>query len=113
MESKKNKTEKAKANLKELFSPVIEESVAEELPPLQAPLQAPKKEKKNKETKAKGTKRKTFNIPNDMDEQLEILIYMNRDIDDYTDLVLKVLKKYLNTKENKELIEEYYRIKGV
>lgn len=110
MENKKDKKEKAMANLKELFTPVIEESVAEELPPLQEPLQAPKREKKNKE--AKGTKRKTFNIPNDMDEQLEILIYMNRDIDDYTDLVLKVLKKYLNTKENKELIEEYYRIKG-
>lgn len=58
------------------------------------------------------TKRKTFNIPNDIVEDMEKIVYMDRDIKDNTDLLIKALRKYLDSKTCKDLLEEYNIIKG-
>ena len=58
------------------------------------------------------TTRKTFNIPIDIAEDMGKVVYMNRDIKDNTELLILALKKYLNSKENRELIEEYDTLKG-
>lgn len=84
-------------------SPIVEESESikkEEI----------KKEENN--SKTNKTQRKTYNIPIDIAENMEKIVYMDRDIKDNTDLLIKALRRYLDSKECKKLLEEYKVIKG-
>jgi hypothetical protein len=92
------------------FMPVVEESKLEELPTTPTKTQW---QTKSKTSKAKHTVRKTFNIPDDIDEDVKKLLYMNRDVKDYTDLLIIALKDYIHKSKNQALIEEYHTIKGV
>ena len=110
-----NKKDVAKVKVSQLFNktggftPVVEESKLEELP---TPTPKSQWQTKNKPTKEKLTTRKTFNIPNDIDDDVKKLLYMNRDIKDYTDLLIIALRDYIHKSKNQALIEEYNTIKG-
>lgn len=98
------KKEKLTEDLKEEVKEEIKEQVIEEI-------QKETKERK-KEKKQKDTTRKTYNIPIDIAENMEKIVYMDRDIKDNTELLIKALRKYLDSKYCKELLEEYKKIKG-
>lgn len=85
-------------------SPIVEKPST-----IQQKQETKKEEIVNKDT---ITKRKTFNIPIDIVENMEKIVYMDRDIKDNTDLLIKALRKYLDSKDCKELLEEYNTIKG-
>lgn len=90
------------------FSPVVEESQAKELP---------KVEVKSKDFLAKakkeevGTKKRTYNIPVEILDDMAKVVYMNRDLNNQTELLIQALKKYLSSKEVKALLEEYETLK--
>lgn len=65
-----------------------------------------------KEVEKRNIKKRTYNIPNDILEDIEKVVYMDRDIKDNTGLVIKALREYLRSKEVKILIEEYEKLKG-
>lgn len=85
-------------------SPIVEESNT-----IKTKEETKKEEEVYRDT---TTKRKTYNLPNDIVEDMEKIVYMDRDIKDNTDLVVKALRKYLDSKACKDLLEEYNTIKG-
>ena len=88
-----------------LSSPVVEEKVTkEESKPVE-----PKVEVKKEVI---TTKKRTYNLPTDILEDIEKLVYMDRDIKDNTDLIIRALKKYISSKDNQALLSEYDSIKG-
>lgn len=56
--------------------------------------------------------RKNYNLPQDLVEDMSKIVYMNRDIKDNTELLILALRKYLDSKECKDLLKEYDTIKG-
>jgi hypothetical protein len=111
-----NKKEMAKVMAGQLFqktggfTPVVEDTKLEELPKTPPKTQG---QTRNKITRSKNTTRKTFNIPVEVDDDVKKLLYMNRDVKDYTDLLIIALKDYIHKSKNQALIEEYNNIKGV
>ena len=89
-------------------SPIVEES--ESIKKEEIKKEEIKKEENN--SKTNKTQRKTYNIPIDIAENMEKIVYMDRDIKDNTDLLIKALRRYLDSKECKKLLEEYKVIKG-
>lgn len=70
--------------------------------------------KKTSEQPKKRVERKKRNyyIPVDILENIDKVVYMDRDLKDNTDLVVKALRKYLDSKACKDLLEEYNNLKG-
>lgn len=91
---------------KDFVSPVIEDTKKEVEQKVES---KPKEEKK---VESIITKKRSYNLPTDILEDIDKIVYMNRDIKDNTDLLVRALRKYLSSKENKELIDEYDSIKG-
>lgn len=94
-------------NDKILFSPIVEESKAKELPKVE---EKPKEVISKKQEEVKTCK-KTYNIPVDIVEDMKKVVYMDRDLKGQTDLLVKALRKYLSSKDVKELLEEYDNLK--
>lgn len=82
-------------------SPVIEESITT--------ISSIEEKKEERDT---TTKRKTYNLPTDIVEDMEKIVYMDRDIKDNTDLLIKALRQYLDSKYCKDLLNEYNILKG-
>ena len=57
-------------------------------------------------------KKRNYYIPVDILENIDKVVYMDRDLKDNTDLVIKALKKYLDSKACRDLLEEYNNLKG-
>ena len=57
-------------------------------------------------------KKRNYYIPVDILEKIDKVVYMDRDLKDNTDLVVKALNKYLDSKACKDLLEEYENLKG-
>ena len=91
----------------DLNSPIIEETKKD----VDVRVESKPKEEV-KEVKTITTKKRSYNLPTDLLEDIDKIVYMNRDIETNTDLVIKALRKYLSSKENKELLEEYDKLKG-
>lgn len=106
-----NKKEKQKNAFNDLFSvtskdsipsPIIEETRKEHI-----------EEKKEIEHKNNTTtKRRTFNLPTDILEDMEKVLYIDRDIKNNTELLIKALRTYLDSNTCKEQIKEYNLLKG-
>ena len=57
-------------------------------------------------------KKRNYYIPVDILESIDKVVYMDRDLKDNTDLVVKALRKYLDSKACRDLLEEYNNLKG-
>lgn len=57
-------------------------------------------------------KKRNYYIPIDILENIDKIVYMDRDLKDNTDLVVKALRKYLDSKACRDLLEEYDNLKG-
>ena len=57
-------------------------------------------------------KKRNYYIPVDILENIDKVVYMDRDLKDNTDLVVKALRKYLDSKACRDLLEEYNNLKG-
>lgn len=112
---KNNKKEFQKNAFTDLFSstndiqPIEHEEVKEEIIE-EKEIKINKIEKK--ENKKTITIKKNYNLPMDLVEDIEKIVYMDRDLENNTDLVIKAIKEYLNSEKNKALLEEYKTIKG-
>ncbi len=71
------------------------------------------KPQKLENTKKIQTKRKTYNIPVDIVEDMEKIVYIDRDIKDNTELLIIALRNYLDSKTCKDLLMEYDKLKGI
>ena len=128
---KENKTEQKKELMKGslnknknnriLFNPVIEDIEEREVkieitPKIIEEEREVKTEIKKEEDKItkKGSnpRRKNYILPQDIIDKMNIITYMDRDIKDNTDLVIKALSKYLDSDYCKNLINEYNILKG-
>lgn len=89
------------------FSPVVEESQAKELPKVEDI----KKDKPKAKKEEVGTKKRTYNIPVEILDDMAKVVYMNRDLNNQTELLIQALRKYLSSKEVKALLEEYETLK--
>lgn len=103
-----NKKDIQKGVFNDLFSSTSVDSIPS--PIIEEKVEQPKKEM-HEETEDK-TKRKTYNIPTDIVEDMEKIVYMDRDIKDNTELLIIALRKYLESKHCKDLLKEYEIIKG-
>ena len=132
---KENKTEQKKELMKGslnknknnriLFNPVIEDieerevkiEIKKEITPKiieeEREVKTEIKKEEDKITK-KGSnpRRKNYILPQDIIDKMNIITYMDRDIKDNTDLVIKALSKYLDSNYCKNLINEYNILKG-
>lgn len=57
-------------------------------------------------------KKRNYYIPIDILEDIDKIVYMDRDLKDNTELVIRALRKYLDSKTCKDLLEEYNNLKG-
>lgn len=57
-------------------------------------------------------KKRNYYIPVDVLDKIDKIVYMDRDLKDNTDLVIKALRKYLDSKDCRDLLEEYDNLKG-
>ena len=75
-----------------LLSPVIE--------------QQPKIEEENTKQDS-DSKKRSYNLPKDILEDMEKIVYMDRDIKNNTELIIIALRKYFNSNYCKNLLKEY------
>lgn len=70
-------------------------------------------QEKNKTEKKDIKQSKTYRLPQQLVSDIEKIVYMDRELrGNETTLITKAIEKYIYSKENKELIEQYNQLKG-
>mgnify|MGYP005778075809 CR=1 FL=1 len=110
-----NKKEKQKNVFNDLFGAIETIEHIEEVNQENAveELKNNKSEKDVIKSKKTITIRKNYNLPKDLVEDMEKIVYMDRDLKDNTELIIKALRKYIDSKACRDLLEEYHNLKGV
>ena len=102
-----NKKDIQKNVFNDLFNNTINDSLSS---PVIKQQQKTEEEKNIKQDS--DLKKRSYNLPNDILEDMEKIVYMDRDIKNNTELIIIALKKYFESNYCKKLLEEYNNIKG-
>lgn len=110
LEEERRKREEEKNKIQDEEVKEIVKATIEEEKKLDEELKIEKKANNTKKSKS-NPNRKNFILPTEIIEKMNIIAYMDRDIKDNTDLVIKALTSYLDSESCKKMIKEYYKIK--
>lgn len=99
----KNKSEFQKNIIGDLFTPTTNDNNI---------FFSPKVEENSQTLTDDVCKKRTYNIPVKILDNIEKIVYMDRDLKSNTDFLIKALESYLDSENCKKLLEEYNLIKG-